>query len=493
MGSSLVLLGGLGVATLPPSTPLLRSGLLDLVRGTQAGRMSALVLVLLGLGMVASAWLALCRHVAQHAGHDERESLDLVRFAATAWSLPLVVAPPLFSRDGWSYAAQGMLARVGLSPYDYGPSALLSGRTAVLPDAYRLQSGDPIVQAVDPMWADTPTPYGPLHVLLGEVGAGLTGNPWVLVVGHRLIALVGLVMLAWAVPRIARWTGADPALASALVLVSPLMLANGVAGLHNDLLMVGLMAVALVIGVEQHWAAGAAVGALAAAVKLPGGLVCIGIALASLPAGVALADRVRRLGAVAAASLGVLLGLGVVTGLGQGWIAALTVPGKVSTPLSATSLVGGALDSVASAVGADLPDGTFLGVLRALGIAGMVVVAAVVALRWPTGDRASAVTAVALVAAAFVVLCPVVHLWYFLVLPPFLAALPLSRGASSAFIALSVVLGMVAPLDSSMHGAYLAIVLAVMTLAVLLPVLLLTPSARDRIDRIASSRWLVVR
>jgi len=51
----------------------------------------------------------------------------------------------------------------------------------------------------------------------------------------------------------------------------------------------------------------------------------------------------------------------------------------------------------------------------------------------------------------------------------------------------------VAPLDSSLHGAYHAIVLACMTLAVLLSLPLLTRRARDRIDRIVSSRWLVLR
>ena len=66
---------------------------------------------------------------------------------------------------------------------------------------------------------DTATPYGPLPVSFGEIVAGLTGNPWVLVVGHRLLALVGLALLAWAVPRLARWAGVNPALSSALVLV----------------------------------------------------------------------------------------------------------------------------------------------------------------------------------------------------------------------------------------------------------------------------------
>ncbi len=85
------------------------------------------------------------------------------------------------------------------------------------------------------------------------------------------MALVGLALLAWAVPRLARWCGANPALSSCLVLASPLMVANGVAGLHNDLLMVGLMAAALVVARDHGWAAGAVLGGLAAGVKLPGG------------------------------------------------------------------------------------------------------------------------------------------------------------------------------------------------------------------------------
>ena len=47
-----------------------------------------------------------------------------------------MVAPPLFSRDGWSYAAQGELTRLGLSPYVWGPG-ILDG---------------PIIEAVDPRW-----------------------------------------------------------------------------------------------------------------------------------------------------------------------------------------------------------------------------------------------------------------------------------------------------------------------------------------------------
>ncbi len=264
LGSVLVLLGGLALADL---------------RGAEAGRMLGLAVVLTGLGLLAAAWLRLCREVGTARGAEREEAVGLVRFATVLWSAPLVLAPPLFSRDGWSYAAQGAMTHLGISPYEHGPS-VLSG---------------PVVQAVDPRWMDTITPYGPVPLVVGDQLAGLTGNPWMLVIGHRVLALVGLALLAWAVPRLATWTGVDPALASALVVASPLMLANGVGGLHNDLLMAGLMAAALVVAVEHGWAWGAVLGGTAAAVKAPGGLVCVAVALVGLPAAATFTDRVRRL------------------------------------------------------------------------------------------------------------------------------------------------------------------------------------------------------
>lgn len=484
----LVLLGGMVVSVLPPSTPVLRSGALQAIRGAEAGRMSALTLVLIGLGLLAGAWLALCRHVALAQGEDRHDALDLVRFATALWSAPLVLAPPLFSRDGWSYAAQGMLAREGLSPYAHGPGVL---GVQVASGVFRWEP-PPVIEAVDQMWMTTATPYGPLPIFFGKVAAGVTGNPWLLVVAHRGLALAGLVLLAWAVPRLAAWTGVNPALASALVLVSPLMVANGVGGLHNDLVMAGLMAAALVVALERGWAWGAVLGGLAAAVKVPGGLVCVGIALLTMPVAATVRDRVRRLAQVALVALATLLGVGLATGLGSGWVGALAVPGTINTPLSVTTLAGGLLDWVALHLGLGLEPATFRDLVRGLGELVVVGVIGWVCLRWRTGDRHAAVAAVAVVAGTFVVLCPVVHLWYFLVLPPFLAVLPLPRLATCALLSLSVILGLVAPLDSSLHGAYYAIVLGCMVLAVLVPVLLLTRRARERMDRIASSRWLLV-
>ena len=485
LGSVLVLLGGLVTATLPASTPVLRLAPLATLRSVEAGRMAALVVVLAGLGLLASAWLRLCRTLAvgDRRTADPRDGVALVRIAALVWTAPLLLAPPLFSRDGWSYAAQGMLAAVGLSPYRWGPGALAPDTFVPLPGWL---TGPPIVQAVDPMWWDTATPYGPVPVFLGGLAAHATGNPWWLVVAHRCLALAGLALLAWAVPRLAAWTGADPAVASALVIVSPLMLANGVAGLHNDLLMVGLMAAALVVAVEHGWVWGAVLAGTAAAVKVPGGLVCVGIALVSLPAGAAMVARLRRLAGVAAGSIGTLLGLGVATGLGNGWLRALSVPAEVDTPLSVTTLAGGVLDWLALHLGLGTEPALLRDVVRALGLLAAAGVGAWVALRWETGSRRTALAAVALSGGAFVVLSPVVHLWYFLLLPPFLATQRLPRHGTGVLVAMSVLLGLVAPLDSSLHGAYYAIVIGCMSIALLLPALLLTRAARERVARIVA-------
>ena len=44
------------------------------------------------------------------------------------WGLPLFLGPPVFSRDIYSYIAQGLLAHHGLNPYHVAPSALGTAR-----------------------------------------------------------------------------------------------------------------------------------------------------------------------------------------------------------------------------------------------------------------------------------------------------------------------------------------------------------------------------
>ncbi|MDT0200719.1 polyprenol phosphomannose-dependent alpha 1,6 mannosyltransferase MptB [Nocardioides sp. AE5] len=469
VGSLLVLLGGLVVSPLPRSARILDLAWLVDLRDANPGRYAATFAVMLGVALLAHSWLMLCRHVSA-VGRATGEAVGLVQRATLIWSAPLMLAPPLFSRDGWSYAAQGMMTSVGLSPYDSGP-AVLHG---------------PIVETVDPLWLATPTPYGPLPLIFGDLAARITTDPWALVMLHRCAAVVGLVLLAWAVPRMARWSGVNPALSAGIVIASPLMLTTGVGGLHNDLLMVGLMSAALVVAAERNWCAAAVLGGLAAAVKVPGGLICIAVALVSLPVAASLWERVRRLVAVGAISLATLAGLGLVWGLGIGWLEALTVPGTVNTPLSAATVLGKALDSAAAAVGLDLAPELFIGVVRDLATVATVVVMAWVALRWRTGDRYDAIRAAVVIVATLLLLSPVVHLWYFLWLVPFVAVLRMTRFGIVLLLVLTGLAGLIAPFDPTMRSLLGTTTIAVGCLALTL-LNFLRPGPREVFVEIAES------
>jgi len=471
IGSALVLAGGLVVSVLPWSTPLAAAPVLGALRGSLSGRMAGTVVVAAGLVLLGSAWWRLLAATRAPTGSDPavepgpspQERLRRVRTAAIAWSLPLLVAPPLFSRDAWSYAAQGELTHLGLSPYVWTPS-ILDGQ---------------IREAVDPLWMRSPTPYGPLPLAWGSFLAGLSDNPWLLVIGHRLLAVLGLVLLAWAVPRLAARGGADPARASALVLACPLMLAHGIGGAHNDVVVAGLMAAALAVALRRPWVLGAVLAGAAAAVKVPGGLVGLGVALVSLPALVSLGPRLRRLTATGAVAVGVLLLAGAWVGVGAGWVHALGTPGTVRTPLSLTTWVGGALE------GFGVPHA--LSCLRAAGVVAAVATAVWVAIRGRTGDPAAAVRAVAVVTTALVVLSPATHAWYFLWCLPFLAACARGPVADGILGDALLVLGVV-PLESSVHGVSVTL-LACVGLALLTAARLVAARAGRADGRPGAGRW----
>jgi alpha-1,6-mannosyltransferase len=272
------------------------------------------------------------------------------------------------------------------------------------------------------------------------------------------------------------------------------MLANGVGGLHNDLLMVGLMAAALVVAAERGWQWAAVLGGTAAAVKLPGGLVCVAVVLVSLPVAASLAERVRRLAAVGSLALGTLWGLGAVWGLGAGWVAALTVGGGGNTPLSMPTVVGQFLDRAVGLLGIGIGIGEtfFLDSIRALASLASVAIVAWVALRWRTGERNESVRAVVVIISVMLLLSPVVHLWYFLWLVPFAAPMRMSRLGTTLVVAVSLIGGAVAPLDPSLRGAYLTIVVGSLCAAVMVAILLFTKRSRERLERIAESDWLPV-
>lgn len=251
-GSALVAISSYWVG----ATPLaFRTDPPAVVDALPQGTPVALVAWYLGLAAMALAWLGFGRRMWHGDDLDPRA----LRTAGLAAAAPLLLATPLMSRDLWAYAAQARIAAAGLDPYTVSPAAF----------------GDSTLQNVSARWVDSPSPYGPLWTVVGRGLEAVTGDHALLqVLVLRLPAALGFVLLALALPALARRVGASPVTASWLVLANPMVVLHGVGGGHNDTLMVGLLAVGLLVAVSggPRWRAlllgGLLVGA-AAAIKIP--------------------------------------------------------------------------------------------------------------------------------------------------------------------------------------------------------------------------------
>lgn len=231
-GSLMMAVGALGGGALPVPQPLQGLRLLGL-----PGRNPTLSVAVLytGMALVVIAWWRVARQLSAPAGTIDRR--DLTRIAVS-WAVPLAAAPPLFSRDVYSYLAQGATLAHGLDPYRLGPAPALG-------------VDHPLVRSVPALWRNTPSPYGPLFTMISRALVGMTGDDVVAgIFAQRAVALVGLALVVWALPRLARRAGADPDRAFWLGAAHPLVLFHIVSGAHNDGLMVGLAMVGLEIGLQ---------------------------------------------------------------------------------------------------------------------------------------------------------------------------------------------------------------------------------------------------
>jgi alpha-1,6-mannosyltransferase len=437
-GSVLIAAGGWCYARVPKQTWVDRIAPLWSVRSSAHHLTYGLALSGVGLVLSTWAWWELVRRVrGVHAG------LPHVRRAAALWGAPLLLAPPLFSADGWSYVATGDLAGRGLSPYAWTPAAL----------------PEPLRSGVSPVWRFTPSPYGPLSLAWGGAFSRVTHEPWVLLTAYRVAAALGLLLLSWTVPVLARRGGRDPVTAAALVLPSPFVLAHGIGGLHNDLVVAALVVAALAVSRPGRWLPGALLVGVAAAVKAPGALAAVGVVLLSLAAGAHWTARVRRAVEVGAVVVGAVLAAGWSTGLGTGWIPALAVPDHEQTVLSVPAVTGRWLRLLlrhAGPAGLRVAHDVHPEILaKRIGLLLLVLLAAVALLRGRLDPPGRAVAGGGAVLLGGVLLSPVVHYWYFLWCLPVLVCAPVGRAARAAVTAGIATLGLIAPADRALHLSWL--------------------------------------
>ncbi len=300
------------------------------------GHRFAQVVFWAGVLALCGAWLGIGRRLARAPGLGVGPLLAI----GGLWSIPLWLGPGLFSHDMYSYLAQGTLLHHGVDPYQH-PAAALAGLHQAR-----------LFHAVSPFWRHTTAPYGPTFIALAGLIAGVAGSHLVLgVLLMRALEFAGLALLAVFVPRLARATGADPARATWLAVISPLVLLELVGAGHNDALMAGLLVAGVSFAVQRRPLLAIAICALAATIKLPAAAAIVLIAACWVRA------EPRRaasaLAQSAAVVAGVLLGAGAISGVGLHWISGgmLSTPGKVHLAITPATALGYSLASALHSLG----------------------------------------------------------------------------------------------------------------------------------------------
>ncbi len=288
----------------------------------------AIIAVYGGMILLVRVWIGLLRHLSSHRGVAVRKVVLVV----VIWALPLLLAPPLFSRDVYSYAGQGEMVSHHIDPYTYGTGILGSTPFSSLPDS---------------VWTNTPSPYGPTFLAIDgalDTASGHKVLPDILLL--RLLEGASLALIIAATPALARRLGRDPAQAVLLGAGCPLVLITLIGGAHNEALMLGLLMAGLVVAMRRGTVPGVVLCAVAAGVKSPAllGVVFLGWAWAGTGASVA-----RRMCHTVGACLIALLTLQSIswgTGNGWGWLRTTTAANKsftAVTPVNAISKVSAAL------------------------------------------------------------------------------------------------------------------------------------------------------
>lgn len=350
-----------------------------------------ITLVYGGLVLLARVWIRLAGVCLRHPGAP----VGRLGCMLALWILPMLVIAPIFSRDVYSYAAQGEMVTRHLSPYVDGPAVL---------------GGTQYADFVDKLWRYVPAPYGPLFLSIDGGIVQATGHNvlWT-IVGLRLLEVLAVAILAVALPSLARSLGHDAGHAFVLCLLNPLVVLTLVGGAHNDGMMVALLVAGLALAARRHPVWGLVLCATAASFKAPAMLGCAYIGWQWLGPKLPVRMRLRPLAIAGLMTLGVLGLFTVVSGLGFGWIRNLETPGVVVSWLSPATGLGMGAAGILHVFGVGVATSSAIAVSRAIGL---LVAGALTVVLLFNADRLGWLRALGLSLLALVLLGPVVQPWY---------------------------------------------------------------------------------
>jgi alpha-1,6-mannosyltransferase len=438
LGAVLISVGGLGAGSTRLHDPLLESLHLSWLRFGH-GLVLSSVLLWIGVALMLLAWLWLGRRVLDG---DSTVSENTMRATTAFWLVPLLASVPVFSRDTYSYLAQGALLRDGFDPYVVGP----------------IDNPNSLLDNVSPIWTTTTAPYGPAFILVAKFVTMLVGND--VVAGTmllRLSMLPGLLLLIWAAPRVARHVGGSGVAALWICVLNPLVLIHLMGGVHNEMLMVGLMMAALALTLGRHPVAGVAVIAVAVAVKATAGLALpfmVWIWVRQLRERRGYRPAPAFAAATAASALlfvAVFAVLSALAGVGLGWLTALAGSVKIINWLTLPTAVA----NLTNAVGGLLFGVNFYAVLDATRIVGIAIIAISAPLLWWRfrHDDREALIGIAAVMAVVVLFVPAALPWYYTWPLAVISALVRSRRAIALIAGFSTWIMVIFKPDGA-HGMY---------------------------------------
>jgi hypothetical protein len=411
-----------------------------------------------GLLLLIRVWWAMTRLYARCPGVPVRR----LGWVFALWSLPMLVIAPIFSRDVYSYAAQGEMTSHHINPYLYGPFEL---------------GNNHYTAPVDSLWGNAPAPYGPLFLQIDGFFARITfHNELATVVLLRLLAYAGVLLIAFCAPRLASLYHRDKAEIFTLMVLNPVTILHLVGGAHNDALMLGLLLAGIVAAKQKRPVLGILLCALATAIKAPAALGILYIGWSWLGEGVPVRHRIRPVVTAGLLGIAVLGFFSYVSGLGWGWVTNLDTPGAVRSWTAPTTSLAFMVSGLSHLLGVGVGVGGVLTVTRFLGMAVAVAVGVWLLLN---SDRIGTLKALGLTLLIFVLAGPVDQPWYLAWGIILLAPVALGR-LRSAIIGLSIVTAFVELpggqqlLSSLIHGDPLQIVLTLLWVLFILTVPLAT-------------------
>jgi hypothetical protein len=189
--------------------------------------------------------------------YADRVSARAVIISVAVLNVVVLLGPPLFSTDMFSYQAYArMFATYHANPYVHGPNVIQM---------------DGIYNYIGQKWIATPSVYGPVFTLISSIfaSASIVASEF----SFKLIAGLASAGTMYFIWRSAKIRGLNPARSIALFGLNPLVTLYGVGGGHDDLLMLLLSTAGVYAVMTRREGAGGALMMAATAIKLTGSVV----------------------------------------------------------------------------------------------------------------------------------------------------------------------------------------------------------------------------